>query len=373
MKLCGFDWPQGGTKQVVYVDDQGHVIELVGGLESPWQFTDLTELTKAPPPRDTALTGYVWPQGGTKQVVYVDDQGHVIELFAAGGNSWQWVDLTDLTKAPLSDGTALTGYAWSAGRTKQVAYVDSQGHVIELFVAAGNPWQWVDLTDLTKAPPASGTALTGYDWPWKGTKQVAYVDRQGHVIELFVAAGNPWQWVDLTDLLKAPLPDGTALTGYAWSAGGTKQVAYVDRQGHVIELFVAAGDPWQWVDLTDLTKAPLADHGSLAYYDWLTGNTKQVVYADDRGHVVELAVAAGSPWQCMDLTTIAGAPLLHQNSLTGYGWVWGATKQVAYVDDRGQVIELVVGLNGQWRCTNLTALMRREAAKQTALRQLVKS
>jgi hypothetical protein len=43
MKLCGYDWPQGGTKQVVYVDDQGHVIELVKGWESPsWQAADLT-------------------------------------------------------------------------------------------------------------------------------------------------------------------------------------------------------------------------------------------------------------------------------------------------------------------------------------------
>src|SRR5205823_2525937 len=121
--------------------------------------------------------------------------------------------------------------------------------------------------------------------------------------------------------------------------GGTKQVVYVDDQGHVIELFVAAGNPWQWVDLTELTKAPLADQRSLACYDWLTGNTKQVVYGDDRGHVMELAVAAGNPWQCMDLTALTGAPLLRQNSLTGYGWVWGATKQVAYVDDREQVIE----------------------------------
>ncbi len=36
-------------------------------------------------------------------------------------------------------------------------------------------------------------------------------------------------------------------------------MAYVDRQGHVIELFVAAGDPWQWVDLTALTGASLPD------------------------------------------------------------------------------------------------------------------
>ncbi len=34
MKLCGFDWPQGGTKQVVYVDDQGHVIELFAAGET---------------------------------------------------------------------------------------------------------------------------------------------------------------------------------------------------------------------------------------------------------------------------------------------------------------------------------------------------
>jgi hypothetical protein len=26
MKLYGYDWPHGGTKQVVYVDDQGHVL-----------------------------------------------------------------------------------------------------------------------------------------------------------------------------------------------------------------------------------------------------------------------------------------------------------------------------------------------------------
>ena len=123
--------------------------------------------------------------------------------------------------------------------------------------------------------------------------------------------------------------------------------------------------------MTELTGAPLADQGSLAGYDWLNGNKKQVVYVDGQGHVIELFVAAGTPWQWVDLTELTGAPLLHQNPLTGYGWVWGATKQVAYVDDQGQVIELWVGLSGHWRCVNLTALMRRGAAKKTALRKLV--
>ena len=46
MKLCGYDWPQGGTKQVVYADDQGQVIELWVGLNGPWRYTSFTALMR---------------------------------------------------------------------------------------------------------------------------------------------------------------------------------------------------------------------------------------------------------------------------------------------------------------------------------------
>jgi hypothetical protein len=360
MNLYGYDWPQGGTKQVIYVDRQQHLKELVVGLASPWQVADLTALTGAPLASGSALTGYVWSAGGTKQAAYVDERGHVIELFVAAGAPWKWVDLTALTGAPPVGREALAGYDWLNAGTKQVVYVDEQGHVIELFVAAGAPWQWADLTKLTGAPLPSGSALIGYAWSTGDTEQVVYVDEQGRVIELFVAAGRPWQWTDLTELTGAPFPSGSALTGYAWSAGGTKQVAYVDKRRHVIELFVAAGTSWQWVDLTELTNAPVASQQALAGYDWLNGGTKQVIYADEQGCVIELSVAAGAPWQWADLTKLTGAPLLQQSPLTGYGWVWGATKQVAYVDGHGQVIELHAGLNSHWRCANLTALTKSE-------------
>ena len=196
--------------------------------------------------------------------------------------------------------------------------------------------------------------LHGYDWPQGGTKQVVYVDGQSHMMELSVGFGGSWQSADLTMLTGAPPPSGSALAGYAWSAGGTKQAVYIDQKSHIIELFVAGGSLWQWVDLTALTGAPLADQGSLAGYDWPQGGTKQIAYVDSQGHVIELFVAGGSPWQWADLTALTGAPLLHQKPLTGYAWVWGATKQVGYVDDRGHVIELYVGLSGQWRCADLS-------------------
>ncbi len=348
MKLYGYDWPQGGRKQVVYVDDQGHVIELQEGIDIPWESADLTELTGAPPAGSIDLVGYAWSAEGRKQVAYVDNRKHVIELVVSYGKPWQWADLSELTGAPLPCSTSLVGYDWYNGKTKQVVYVDGRGHVIELVGAARNPWQWADLSELTGAPTPSDTTLVGYDWSRGGTKQVVYVDGRGHVIELFVATGNPWQWADLTELTGAPPPGDSALVGYAWSAGGTKQVGYVDSRRHVIELFVAAGNPWQWVDLTELTGAPLAVQESLAGYDWLNGNTKQVVYEDDQGHVIELLVAVGNPWQCTDLTAITGAPLLHQMPLSGYCSVWGATKQVVYADDQGQLIELWSGFEGQW-------------------------
>ena len=155
------------------------------------------------------------------------------------------------------------------------------------------------------------------------------------------------------------------LHGYDWPQGGTKQIAYVNSQSHVMELLLGYGDPWQWVDLTTLTGAPPASGSALAGYTWSAGGTKQVVYSDQQSHIIELFVAKGSPWQWVDLMALTGAPLLHQQPLTGYAWVWGATKQVAYVDDQGEVIELRCGLNDQWHCFNLTARMRREAAQNT--------
>jgi hypothetical protein len=348
MKLYGYDWPQGGTKQVVYVDEEGHVIELEMGVERPWASADLTKQTGAPLASGSELVGYAWTAQGTKQVAYVDHRKHIIELFVIAGKPWRWADLSERTAAPLPGSTSLAGYEWYNGKTKQVAYVDGRGHVVEMYVALGNPWQWADLTEITGAPLPSNTALIGYDWPRGATKQVAYVDGRGHVIELFIAPGNPWQWADLTELTSAPPPGDAALVGYAWLAGGTKQVTYVDGRRHVIELFVAAGNPWQWADLTELTGVPLAVGGSLAGYDWLNGNTKQVVYVDEQGHVIELLVEVGNPWQCTDLTALTGAPLLHQQSLSSYGAVWGATKQVVYADEQGRVIELWGAFGGQW-------------------------
>jgi hypothetical protein len=129
-----------------------------------------------------------------------------------------------------------------------------------------------------------------------------------------------------------------------------------------IDLVGSAGKPWQWSGLSELTGAPLPCSTSLVGYDWYNGKTKQVVYVDGRGHVIELLVAVGNPRQCTDLTALTQAPLLHQKPLSGYGSVWGATKQVVYEDDQGRVIELWSGLGGQWHYAILLQSAERRPA-----------
>src|SRR2546428_179850 len=163
MNLYGYDWPQGGTKQIAYVNGQSHMMELFVGFGDLWQSADLTVLTGAPPPDGSAFAGYAWSAGGTKQVVYRDQKSHIIELFVAGDSPWQWVDLTALTGAPPPGDSALAGYAWSAGGTKQVAYVDDQGHMIELYVERGRASRRERVKISTGAAPFKEKALAGYD------------------------------------------------------------------------------------------------------------------------------------------------------------------------------------------------------------------
>ena len=157
-------------------------------------------------------------------------------------------------------------------------------------------------------------------------------------------------------------------SAYAWSAENTKQVVYADTNGHIIELFVFVGGQWSWADLTTITGAPLAPFASelVAGYDWPAGNTKQVVYADENHHIIELSVGVGGqpPWSWADLTTITGAPVAEPEgeNIVGYAWSGENTKQVVYIgrDEtlpvHDRLIELYAFVGGQWRWADLTII-----------------
>jgi hypothetical protein len=46
--------------------------------------------------------------------------------------------------------------------------------------------------------------------------------------------------------------------GYSWEAGQSKQVVYLTNDGHIHELYVTVGGTWKHADLTAITGAPIA-------------------------------------------------------------------------------------------------------------------
>jgi hypothetical protein len=207
--MAAYAWEASAAKQVVYRGGNGHTHELFVSTGNPWAHADLTQITASPlPDLASDYAGYEWGATNTKQVVYLTADGHIHELFVPVGGSWGHADLTQMTGAPLAaPDTGFAAYQWQAGGTKQVVYITENGHVHELFVAVRGSWSHADLSLLTGAPPANTNVkpvITGYEWRAGNTKQVVFLTANNHIHELFVSVGGSWGHADLTQLTGAP-------------------------------------------------------------------------------------------------------------------------------------------------------------------------
>ncbi len=352
--LVSYEWPEGRSKQVTYISQDHHLHEFFVGVGGAWQHADLTTLASAPRAINRFLVGYAWPEGGSKQVAYLGQDGHIQELSVKMGGTWQHADLNAITGAPPAIAVT-SGYSWSAGHSKQVVFVGDDDHIHELSVEIEKPWQHVDLTALTNAPRPDSKHMVGYQWEAGQCKQVAYVSRDGHIHELFLEAGKRWQHTDLSAQTSAPRATDL-LVGYEWREERCKQIAFVSEDGHIHELFLVAGNTWAHADLSALANAPLATD-VLTGYAWSEGRTKQIAYVGQDGYLHELFVEAGGSWQHINLTGHANAPLTPITSLDGYSWSIGSSKQVVYVGDDGEIRELWMPQGGNWAYADLSQMV----------------
>lgn len=335
-----YEEPFSEMKQVACISGDGHIHEMVTGQKGRWSDADVSELAGVPALalEMAIMTGYAWSAGLTRQIAYVspvDGNGHIHELVMRQGGTWSYADLMDqLPTAPTADGVALTGYDWKANGTKHLLYTGSDSHIHELMAGAAGRWVHSDLTHLTGAPLAEGSALAGYAWEAGGTRQVMYGSGDGHIHELTAGKSGNWSHSDLTHLTGAPPAEGPALAGYVWVAGGSRQVVYMGSDRHIYELVADGSGAWTYGDLMRLTGAPLAEGSALAGYAWETGGSKQVVYVGSDRHIYELSYSAGSTWSHSDLTHLMGAPDASDELVVGYEWTSQFARQVVYLDTR---------------------------------------
>lgn len=352
--LIGYEWPEGQCKQIAYLSQDHHIHELSVSMGGAWQHTNLTQTCGAPPASSRFLVGFAWPEGGTKQVAYLADDGHIHELWIHVQGDWQHTDVSALTGAPPAIRVS-AGYSWAEGHAKNLVFVGDDHHLHELSAEAGKPWRHVDLTAITNAPLPGSYFLVGYAFSAGRSKQVTYVGQDGHLHELFVEAGGVWQHGDLTAMTAAPRAVDL-MVGYEWPEARCKQVAFVGEDSHIHELCMIAGQEWQHADLHAITNAPPATN-ALAGYAWPAGHSKHIAYIAQDGSLALLSVETGQSWQWTNLTEVAQAPSTAITSLAGYAWPAGETQQVAYSGGDGEIYELWMPRAGQWTATNLSQMV----------------
>jgi hypothetical protein len=118
--LVAFEWQAAGTKHLVYSGRDGHLHELSAGVTGPWRYSDLIQATGAPLAFNALLAACAWEGGNKKQVVYVGEDGHIHELMSGIDGPWNHTDLMAETGAPPAGDAALATFAWEYGKTLQV-------------------------------------------------------------------------------------------------------------------------------------------------------------------------------------------------------------------------------------------------------------
>ena len=214
----------------------------------------------------SGLTTWVSATDNLQHVAYVDQNGHVQELYQQiGQTTWNSDDVTATAKAPDAQQGALTSWLSTTDNLQHIAYIGTDGHVHELYMKVGvQPWQTDDVTATTKAPNAQQGALTSWLSATDNLQHIAYIGTDGHVHELYMEPGAPpWQTDDVTAAAKAPDAQQGALTSWLSTTDNLQHIAYVGADNHVHELYMKPGaPPWQTDDVTATAKAPNAQQGS---------------------------------------------------------------------------------------------------------------
>lgn len=174
--LVGYSWQGNGTKHIVYTSSDGHIHELSVGTVGMWKYTNITQQANAPVAEGAVLTSFAWEANETQHIAYISGDGHIHELVDGKDNVWQDTDVTEKTGTPdASEDSPLVGYVWETAGTKNLVYIANEGRIYILAAGKDGIWKSTDLLEGTQAPKAFGSVLAGYVWTTGNTQQVVYI------------------------------------------------------------------------------------------------------------------------------------------------------------------------------------------------------
>jgi hypothetical protein len=361
-----------------------HIWDLM--CDASWHSVDVSAASSTPatamPAVGSPLAGYTTDWLKQQHIVYVDDVGHIHELMY--DTQWHHRDLTADSSVPgqpatppAKPGSPLVAYASGWNQQQHFIYVavDSMGGSDVHELVCDSTWHHNKLTEIHVV---SG-GIAGYTSDWMQQQHINWTAAEAYfdVLELMYD-GTQWNSVNLTTNSTTPTGGktspsfgGSPFVGYTSGWNKQQHVLFVDGDGdrHLWELM--CDSTWHSRDLT----ADAASHGDVvpAVYGAIAGYTtdwnqqQHAVFVGDDQRIYELMY--DGVWHGRDLTTAANTakaatPLATGNSpLIGYATAWNNQQHVIFVGVDGNLYELMY--DSSWHFTDLSDAVKRPATPWT--------
>lgn len=243
------------------------------------------------PPLASAPSATVTPDNSTQLVFFTATNGHIMEIWYAGG---RWNGPADLTAAGFGGPPSATPpsvVVLPDGSQQLVFWTASNGHMFEAWWAAGRWNGPIDLSD-TFGGPASTSAPDASVAPDGSQQLVFWRGGNAHVYEAWWANARWNGPVDLTALTGGPGTDSPV--SVLFTPDESQQLAYWEAGGHMYEAWWANA---HWNGPIDIT-AQLGGAGpvSAPSVAVLPDDSQQLVFWQvGNGDLVE-AWWAGARW-----------------------------------------------------------------------------
>lgn len=343
----------------------------------PWRHNDLTQSAgaEASPATKIAIDSYATPWNQQQHVNYIDAQGHIHELFYDGSAPWHHNDLsmlaTDLPGASPrlpANPDAIVGYASPWNQQQQIKYIDTAGHINELyFDGSWHHTNFIDLFDRSVYGklgwPATQGLIAGYATQWDQQQHIFYYGGPApSVLHELYFDGHHWKPNTLTIPSLNITPQG--MHGYTTGWNQQQHIIVITVLGGLYEIYYT--DRWHGSGIGSDPHASNLVHNR-AIHGHVTDWNKQehVIYIDRNNHIEELYYVDGARnWLQNDLTAlatktngvsvgVAGFAGAGFGAVNGYATFWNRQQHVNYVDSSGFINELYY--NGDvWTHNNLT-------------------
>ena len=239
-----------------------------------------------------SLTSFYVASNNTVHFFYVKGS-HVFNAYSPSCCSdisgWTVQDITAASNgAPVA--AAITGFYRDAAYPEHIFFLDSNGHVHELWSDSTAAWHDHDLTQITGsgAQTYPGTGLTSFYAGGNAPEQVIYengtsatnANGGGTIHEMWLDSAGAWHDLNLTALTNAPVMDTvTPVSGFSTNDGNPNHAFYIDSQGSVHEMWFSSGNNTWHDDIVSPGSVPgvYADPVALTALS-LNGSSSETVF-----------------------------------------------------------------------------------------------